>query len=167
MPGVETIFQRSIAAPPHTRSGATGACDHLSAACPVKLLEPILFYDGACGLCHRAVAWTIRHDRRRSLRFAPLQGRTYASLAHAGAPRDLSTLVVLDGGILHTRSGAVLAILRRCGGAWRVVAAVLGGVPAPLRDAAYDAIARRRLAWFGAADACALPRPEEAERFLP
>ena len=129
--------------------------------------HPILFYDGACGLCHRAVQWTLRHDRQRAFRFAPLQGLTYAGLGRPDAPRDLSTLVVLMEPDLHTRSDAVLAILHTCGGRWRVLATVLACAPRPLRDAAYQAMARRRLSWFGPADACALPRPEARDRFLP
>lgn len=129
-------------------------------------LGPILFYDGTCGLCHRAVAWTLRHDRRSVFRFAPLQGSTYAGLDRADAPRDLSTLVVLIGDDLLVRSDAVLAILRRCGGGWRALGVAAGLVPRPLRDAVYDAVARRRLAWFGPADACALPGPESRGRFL-
>ena len=35
-----SILQRSVAAPPHTRSVVAGVCDRLSATCSVKLIEP-------------------------------------------------------------------------------------------------------------------------------
>jgi predicted DCC family thiol-disulfide oxidoreductase YuxK len=83
---------------------------------PQKLTNPILFYDGQCGLCDRSVRWVMRRDRQRIFRFAPLQGQTYRELDISGKPQDLSTMVVLDGGRLYTRSDGVLRILRRLGG---------------------------------------------------
>src|SRR6266545_4057289 len=49
----------------------------------------------------------------------------------------------------------VLDMLRRLGGGWRVLAALFGLVPRPLRDAAYDFVARVRFRLFARpADAC-------------
>lgn len=127
---------------------------------------PILFYDGACGLCAKSVQWCLDHDRRAQLRFAPLQGPTYAALALAAKPTDLDTVVLFDEGRLHVRSDAVLRLLRHIGGGWSVLAALGRVVPRFLRDAAYRFIARRRHAWFGTADRCRLPTPGENARFL-
>jgi predicted DCC family thiol-disulfide oxidoreductase YuxK len=45
--------------------------------------------------------------------------------------------------------------------------AVLGkAVPRSLRDRLYDIIARNRLRWFGRRQACFLPDPQYADRFL-
>jgi predicted DCC family thiol-disulfide oxidoreductase YuxK len=43
---------------------------------------------------------------------------------------------------------------------------VLAALPRPLRDAAYDFVARNRYRWFGKKDACPMPRPEWTARFL-
>jgi predicted DCC family thiol-disulfide oxidoreductase YuxK len=127
---------------------------------------PILFFDGTCGLCARAVVWCMRHDRRGRLRYAPLQGATYAALSHAHAPRDLDTVVLADADGVHVRSDAVLRVLGIVGGAWAVLGALGRAVPRPLREAAYRAIARRRLGWFGTADACAVARAADRARLL-
>ena len=38
----------------------------------------LLFYDGACGLCHRIVRFTVARDRDGSrFRYAPLAGATF------------------------------------------------------------------------------------------
>ena len=37
---------------------------------------PLLLYDGTCGFCAASVQWVLRHDRRGTLLFAPLQGET-------------------------------------------------------------------------------------------
>ena len=128
---------------------------------------PILFYDGACGLCARTVQWCLRHDRRRVLCFAPLQGRTYAALPDSTKPTGLETMVLSDGDGLHVRSRAVVRMLGHIGGGWSVVGALGRLVPRYLGDAGYNFVARRRLAWFGSADACRLPNETERDRFLP
>lgn len=128
---------------------------------------PILFYDGACGLCHRAVQWFLRHDRDRRLRFAPLQGSTYAAIDDPTKPTGLDTMVMLDADGLHVRSGAVLSALRAIGGPWGVLAAIGWWVPRPLRNAVYRFVARHRLGWFGVVDACTLPGGAADGRFLP
>jgi predicted DCC family thiol-disulfide oxidoreductase YuxK len=66
-----------------------------------------------------------------------------------------------------TRSAAALAIARHLGGTWAVLAAVGRIVPAGLRDALYNAVARIRYRVFGRYDACPLPPPEDRARFLP
>lgn len=127
---------------------------------------PILFYDGNCGLCARSVAWCLRRDRRRVLRFAPLQGETYA-IAGGERPTDLSTVTLLDGDGLHVRSEAVLRALRAVGGPWAAIAAVARLIPRGLRDAVYRYVAAHRMGWFGPAEACDLPTAEDRSRFLP
>ncbi len=66
---------------------------------------------------------------------------------------------------LLTRSDAILAILGDLGGFWRLLA-VARLVPRALRDRVYDLVGRNRYRWFGRFEACRLPRPGEAGRFL-
>ncbi len=125
---------------------------------------PVVLFDGVCGLCDRFVSFMLRIDRRGRYRFAPLQGETArAYLSGVEPPPD--SIVLRAHGRLYFRSGAVLRILAGLGGVWRV-AGLLLLVPPPLRNAAYDYIAARRYGWFGKYDACRLPTPEQAHRFL-
>ncbi|MFM9957273.1 MAG: thiol-disulfide oxidoreductase DCC family protein [Phycisphaerales bacterium] len=128
---------------------------------------PIVFYDGECGLCARSVQWALARDRRDVLRFAPLQGRTYAELVLHGKPAALDTMVLLDDDGLHVRSTGALRLLRHLGGVWGVIGAMLMVVPRPVRDWAYGVVARHRLGWFGDASSCRLPTGERSQRFLP
>src|ERR1700689_3400113 len=78
-----------------------------------------LFYDGHCGLCHRAVRFVLRHDRGgRAFRFAPLQGSTFrarvAEERRVGLPD--SVVVLTRDAELLVRSAASLHIFRRLGG---------------------------------------------------
>jgi len=68
-------------------------------------------------------------------------------------------IVQIEGGRLLVRSDAALHILERLGGAWRIFA-IAGRIrPRPLRDTAYDGIARIRKRLF--------PAPKEACPLLP
>lgn len=146
---------------------------------PAPVAAPwVLLYDGECGLCARAVQWTLERDvRARTLRFAPLQGDTARPILarHGIAPhpeRGFDSLVLVEdlGGPRErvlVRSDAALAIGRYLGGGLGWLARLAALVPRPLRDAVYHLIARNRLRFFGAADACRVPRGAERARFLP
>lgn len=134
---------------------------------------PVLMYDGVCGLCNRYVRFVLARDRRRRFRFAPLQGLfgTRALARHGMQPTgDPNTIVLLEsvGSPIErarVRSDAVLAILTGLGGPWRL-AAVLRLIPAFLRDAVYDLVARFRYRIFGRFDACPLLPSSSRDRFL-
>ncbi len=129
--------------------------------------RPLLLFDGECGLCARSVRFVLAKERGPELRFAALQsdaGR--AVLARHGLGEDLSTVVYVDAeDRVHLRSGAALRIAGKLRRPWSFARALLV-VPAFLRDAVYRVVARYRMAIFGGAEACRLPRPGEAERFL-
>lgn len=131
------------------------------------MCQPILFFDGSCGFCTRSVQWVLRHDRRTTLRFAPLQGQTYAALDLPGKPTDMSSLVLLRDGVLFTRSSATVRMLPLLGGIWPLIGALLWLIPKPLRDWGYRLVARNRYRIAGRADACALPTPDQSARMLP
>lgn len=130
-----------------------------------------LFYDGHCGLCHRAVKFVLKHDRGgRAFRFAPLQGETFVARVaverRVGLPD--SVVVLTRDGELRVRSASFLHILQRLGGGWRVVATVLSFVPRGLRDFVYDFIARIRYRVFGRRDdLCPIVPAELRTRFDP
>jgi predicted DCC family thiol-disulfide oxidoreductase YuxK len=111
-----------------------------------------IFYDGHCGLCHRAVRFVIARDPEgQRFRFAPLQGTTIEKLVPAEQRAGLpdSVAVLADDGRLLVRSDAFIHILRRLGGFWRFAAGIIGVVPRAIRDGVYDFIARVRYRIFG------------------
>jgi len=130
-----------------------------------------LFYDGHCGLCHRAVKFVLRHDRGgTAFRFAPLQGRTFQDALpleqRAGLP-DSMVLRTVDGKLL-VRSDAWLRILARLGRGWRILGGVLRVIPRPVRDCSYDLVAAIRFRVFGRREElCPVVPAELRERFDP
>ena len=128
-----------------------------------------IFYDGHCGLCHRAVRFVIARDAEgRLFRYAPLQGATFAALVSAERRARLpdSVVVLTDDGRLLIRSDAFIHILRRVGGFWRVIGAIIAVIPRVLRDGVYDFIARVRYRIFGRrAEVCPVTPAELRARF--
>jgi len=139
---------------------------------PLSPQQPeIVFYDGPCGLCHRAVKFVLRHDRSgTAFRFAPLQGETFQARVPAdrrGSVPDSMAVEARGGGLL-VRSDACIHVLRRLGGRWRIIAALVAAIPRPLRDGLYAGLARIRYRVFGRRDdLCPMVPPELRERFDP
>lgn len=128
----------------------------------------LLLYDGTCGFCASSVQWILRHDRRGTLCFAPLQGETARPIL-AGHPElaEVDSIVWAEGGTVAVRSAAALAVARYLGGGWSVVARLAALVPRSLRDWAYDLIARHRHKLTANGPECLVPTAEERKRFLP
>jgi predicted DCC family thiol-disulfide oxidoreductase YuxK len=128
-----------------------------------------LFYDGSCALCHGAVRFLLAEDPEgRAFRFAPLDSAAFRSAAAAETRATLpdSLVVAASDGRLLTRSAGVLHLLQRLGGVWRILAVLGRAVPRPLRDGAYDLVARVRYRVFGRKDeACPLVPPALRARF--
>jgi predicted DCC family thiol-disulfide oxidoreductase YuxK len=131
--------------------------------------EPaIILFDGVCNLCNGFVQFVIRHDSAERFRFTSLQSEAGQKLlAQYGMSIDATpeTVVLVSQGNVYTHSNAVLRILHGLGGPWQLFYAGMI-LPRALRDALYRFVARHRYQWFGQQDACMLPTPELAQRFL-
>ncbi|HMB67792.1 MAG TPA: DCC1-like thiol-disulfide oxidoreductase family protein [bacterium] len=131
--------------------------------------EPtLIFYDGACGLCHGFVLFVLKRDPAGRFRFAPLQGQEIRERLAPEVRRTLpdSVVVLEDGGVL-VKSDAALRVLAELGGAWPFLARVSRAFPRALRDAVYDLVARLRRRLFRApSGACPVVPADLRERFL-
>ncbi len=151
---------------PAVQGGWTQAFDARQAGPQGARERPIVFFDGACGLCDRFVHFAIAEDRNRILRFSPLQGRTARYLVDPGAIAALDSVVLVTGGRTYRRSSAVLGTLAHLGGMWRLLAMAGSLVPERWRDRLYRFIAGHRHQWFPRREACRLPSAEERALFL-
>jgi predicted DCC family thiol-disulfide oxidoreductase YuxK len=135
--------------------------------------QPVLLFDGECGLCNGVVRLLLRTDQRGRLKFAPLQGApAQAYLRAQGLPtEDFDSIVFVPDwnswslGAYKQRTDGALAAAAATGGVWRLIT-WMRIVPAWLRDPFYKIVARTRYALFGEYRPSPLPRPEWAMRFL-
>ena len=135
--------------------------------------NPIILYDGVCGLCNSLVQFLLKRDSDGRLRFASLQSdfATRVLQRHGFDPKDLDTMHLVEnydqpGERVLQRSTAILRAGRELGGVWSFLAALGRVVPRPLRDMFYGLVARNRYRVFGKYETCMLPDPNQRSRFL-
>ena len=129
---------------------------------------PTVFYDGSCGLCHRAVRFVAARDRAARFRFAPLGGATFRERVPP-AERDAlpdSLVVATPDGRLLTRASGTRYLMNAVGGPWPLLASLSRVVPVSWLDRLYDLVARTRHRLFRRPEQnCPLLPPELRERF--
>ena len=106
-----------------------------------------VFYDDHCGICARSIDFVRRRDPAgRRFEFQPLGGEAFRATIDEQTRENLPDSVVVrtaDNQLL-TRSAAVIHVLGRLGGPWRLLGGLMRIVPRFIRDRVYDEIARQR-----------------------
>jgi predicted DCC family thiol-disulfide oxidoreductase YuxK len=127
----------------------------------------VVLFDGVCNLCDQSVQFILKRDKKGYFQFASLQSEAGQQiLKENNLPTDdFDSFVLVENGKLYQRSSGALRVCRRLGGAWPLLYGFII-VPAFIRNAVYNWVARNRYRWFGKKDACMMPKPEWRERFL-
>jgi predicted DCC family thiol-disulfide oxidoreductase YuxK len=135
--------------------------------------NPIVLYDGVCGLCNRLVQFVLKNDRNDVFRFASLQSKLAKEILvrHSLRSESLETVyVVLDYGLAEervlSRLQAVVYVLQQLGGPLAYVSAILRVLPAPVQNFLYRLVARNRYRVFGRYETCPLPDGDTRSKFL-
>lgn len=135
--------------------------------------NPILLYDGVCGLCNRFVQFVLKRDRNDRFRFAALQSEFARAILgrHGVRAADLDTVYLVRdfqqaGESLLNRSDTAVAVLSELGGFWSLLSVFMRLTPRPLRDWGYNVVAGNRYRIFGKYDVCPLPDPRDRHKFL-
>lgn len=121
----------------------------------VKRVEPshsIVYFDGVCNLCNKAVQFIFYRDTKNQFFFAPLRSES-------------DSILLVENGRVYRKSTAILRIARHLSGLWSLAYAFIL-IPTPLRDKAYDWVAARRYRLFGRRDHCMVPTESLKSRFL-
>lgn len=126
-----------------------------------------MIFDGVCNLCAHSVRFILDHEADQTLRFTPLQSRAGARLMRELGfdPEDARTFVLIADGKAYVKSDAAIRVSRYFRGRWSLLGAIRI-IPRPIRDWAYDVVARNRYRWFGRFDTCMVPTPELRARFV-
>ena len=127
----------------------------------------LVLFDGVCNLCNAGVNLLVSVDQHRRLRYASLQSEVgrEACARYGVDATALESIIFIDEDGLHRESMAALRIARTVGG-WFGLLYGLVIIPRPLRDYAYQIIARNRYRWFGQSDTCRVPTVAEKALFL-
>ena len=133
--------------------------------------EEIIFFDGQCNLCSKAVTFVLNNNKGTSFKFASLQSDTAACLVPgyaAPANSDIypKSIVLFTHGRTLIRSKAIESILLELGGGYRILGHLAKLFPLFLKEGIYDFIARNRYSWFGANEFCYMPTESQKMLFL-
>ncbi len=135
------------------------------------MYDHLIFYDGQCGLCDRAVHIVLKADHQYLFAFAPLQGHTAASLLK-DIPEELrgaDSVILIENYKLPSRHVSIRskAAFRTCWllGGWYRLIGWKGFLPAWLFDWGYRLIATNRHRLFPPVS-CIVPDLADKERFL-
>ncbi len=102
----------------------------------------LIFYDGDCALCNRAVHFLTKRDKKRLFEYISLQSPQAHELLTP--PIELDTLILLENKTTELRYGkGALRILWHLGGPWRLLG-VFSFLPAAPANLFYRLIARHR-----------------------
>ncbi|MDN5942515.1 MAG: DCC1-like thiol-disulfide oxidoreductase family protein [Nitrospira sp.] len=129
--------------------------------------ERVIVFDGVCNWCNAWVNFTIDHDPQEKFKLGMLQSdQAKQVLQELQLPAEnFETFLLLEQGRVLTKSTAALRIVRQLSGFWPLLYLFIV-VPPPLRDAAYDFVARHRYKLMGKAETCRVPTPKERARFV-
>ena len=82
--------------------------------------EPIILFDGVCNFCDSAVNFTIKRDKNKIFKFAPLQSKAGGTLIkqHGLPENDMRSFLLIENGKVYNKSTAALRVCRHLKNLW-------------------------------------------------
>ncbi|OBQ54196.1 DUF393 domain-containing protein [Tamlana sp. s12] len=130
--------------------------------------KQLILFDGVCNLCDGSVKYVIKHDKDNRFMFAALQseiGKKIIKAYNIDTEKTDSILLYSPEKGISYKSTAALKVALKLGFPRNLMGAFLI-VPAFIRNAVYDFIAKNRYKWYGKKDNCMIPTPELKAKFL-
>lgn len=128
--------------------------------------QPLLLFDGECGFCNKSVQFFIKHEKNKQVNFVPLQSMAAKALQEYFEISDkIDSIIFIRNHEVFVKSCAALRLTKYMKGVYPLMQFFLI-VPPFIRNLIYDAIAKRRMKWFGRVENCALLEKEDKERFI-
>jgi predicted DCC family thiol-disulfide oxidoreductase YuxK len=138
---------------------------------PVTKLDKVILFDGTCILCNHTFKWILKADKKQKFKFGLLQdehvkARVNYALGQKAKkyPKNIDSVILLDGEQIYFLSSAVLRICAQLGGLYQLLL-IFWLMPKFIRDAVYSFIATNRYKWFGT-QTCYFPDQTIKNRFI-
>lgn len=126
--------------------------------------NPIVFFDGECGLCDKSLKFIIKYDYNKQFYFCPLQAPIARKLIPLKYLKEDTVILYLNGKI-YIKSEAAFLILSKLKTRFRFLH-IFSFLPRLVTDSVYVLIARFRKRIFRSPATCQLPSPELHQRTL-
>ncbi|KAG8076180.1 hypothetical protein GUJ93_ZPchr0006g44770 [Zizania palustris] len=168
--GTDDLIVVDEESPPLPGSSSAAAAAAIADTAPYVLQPRVLIYDGVCHLCHRGVKWVIKADKHAKIRFCCVQSKAaepYLRLVGMDKEDVLRRVLFIEGPeAYYEGSTAALKVASYLPLPYSALSSFLI-IPAPLRDAIYDYVAKNRYNWFGKDDECLVTKDKELlDRFI-
>ncbi len=134
---------------------------------PNSTPNPVIIFDGVCGVCNRFVALSLKNDLHGELIFTPNRSEFGLRLCEqlgVSADSEQTIIVTTEAGVLM-RSDAVIFIASHLRWPYNCMR-WLRFIPRPIRDLGYRCVAALRRLIPGKHDACELLTPELQRRII-
>ena len=127
----------------------------------------IILFDGVCNLCNWSVNFVIKHDKKDKFKFVAQQSEVGKKILASNGfnPQECSTIVLLAGDKLFTKSNAIIEIGQQLSG-WPKAVILLKIVPNFIRDFVYSIISKYRYVVFGKQQECMIPTNAYKDKFI-
>lgn len=127
--------------------------------------DPILFYDGQCGLCNRSIQLILRHEKSSKVYFSPLQSAFAKEVLNLNASNDqqFTTIYFKTEDKVLIKSAAAFALLPYLKWYWQPMR-IFQLLPTKWTDHLYSFISRRRTKLVSSY--CLVPTEAQVERFI-
>lgn len=132
-----------------------------------KHKDNIVFFDDLCVLCSGTILLLTKLDKKRTLKYSSLKGTFAQSLEDLRNLNSGQSVIIWSEGNVYDRADAVIHILFKLGGMYKLAGIFLNVFPLFVLNGAYDFIARHRYRIFGKRAACLVPSPEMKDLFIP
>jgi predicted DCC family thiol-disulfide oxidoreductase YuxK len=128
---------------------------------------PIILFDGVCNFCNRTINIILKYDKDAYFQFAPSQSNAAMGIMQQFSleQQAITSVILIDNEKVYTKTDAVIQIANRLSG-WPSLFRFIKFIPKPIRDFAYDLIAKNRYTLFGKRASCRIPDASIQDRFL-
>ncbi len=129
--------------------------------------KPVILFDDICNLCNNSVQYVIKHDSKNIYQFAALQSQAGQALLqkYKLPTTHFNSFLLIQNNNVYQKSTAALMVAKQLSGAIKLIYIFII-VPAFIRNAVYNFIAKNRYKWFGKKDSCMIPNKLLQDKFL-
>jgi predicted DCC family thiol-disulfide oxidoreductase YuxK len=129
-------------------------------------MQKVVFFDGDCMLCHKAIQFILKHEKAPVLQFCSLQDAAHiAAFKNLGISAEGNSVVFLENGFVYTKAAAAFRLCAYLYRPWSFLQ-YLSIVPAFISTSVYELIANNRFKIWGRANSCLLINRRYESRIL-
>ncbi len=128
--------------------------------------DNVVFFDSACNLCNGSVNFLIKNDQNRALKYSSLQGKLIKTFLVNKNIDIGSSLVFLSDGKIYLKSEAIIKILFKLNGLYKLLGIIGSVLPYSLLNIFYDLIAKNRYKLFGKNEVCRTNKKKYSNLFI-